>query len=236
MDAGRGRADGPSPSASTLVHAVGVEHTSIEIETDGIRLPGDLMRPDEAGAVVVFAHGSGSSRLSPRNIRVAERLHEGGLATLLFDLLTEAESPDRAKVFDIPLLGDRLTDAVRGVRAMVPDVPIGLFGASTGAAAAMVAATALPEVRAIVSRGGRPDLAGDDLARVTAPTLLIVGERDHQVLELNRGAQASLRCETRLELVPGATHLFEEPGALERVADLAAGWFGEHLGSGPTLG
>jgi alpha-beta hydrolase superfamily lysophospholipase len=208
---------------------VGVERRPVEIETDGIRLPGDLTVPDDAVAVVVFAHGSGSSRLSPRNVQVAKRLHEGGLGTLLFDLLTEAESADRARVFDIPLLGNRLTEAVVEVRRTVPELRIGSFGASTGAAAALVAAANVGDVGAVVSRGGRPDLAGDALERVAAPTLLIVGGRDDQVLELNRLAQARMRCETRLEIVPGATHLFEEPGALDRVADLASGWFGEHL-------
>lgn len=214
----------------------GVEAQAVEIETDGPRLPGDLAIPHGAVGLVVFAHGSGSSRLSPRNVRVATRLHEDRLGTLLFDLLTEGESVDRAKVFDIALLGGRLTDAVRTVRGMLPGMPIGLFGASTGAGAALVAATTLPDVGAIVSRGGRPDLAGGALELVTVPTLLIVGERDRQVLELNRQARAGMRCETRLEIVPAATHLFEEPGALERVADLAAGWFGEHLASGSGRG
>jgi pimeloyl-ACP methyl ester carboxylesterase len=212
------------------------ERRTVEIDADGIRLPGELGLPDDAVALVVFAHGSGSSRRSPRNVQVAKRLHDAGLGTLLFDLLTEAESVDRARVFDISLLGTRLTDAVRAVRATVPGLPIGLFGASTGAAAALVAAAALQDVGAIVSRGGRPDLAGDELEGVTAPTLMIVGERDRQVLELNREARARMRCETRLEIVPGATHLFEEPGTLEAVAGLAAGWFGDHLGSAPGRG
>jgi pimeloyl-ACP methyl ester carboxylesterase len=203
---------------------------SVEIETDGLRLPGDLAIPDEASAMIVFAHGSGSSRLSPRNIQVARRLQLEGLGTLLFDLLTEDESIDRRQVFDIPLLAGRLTEAVRWVRGRVPDLPVGLFGASTGAAAALFAAAELSEVGAIVSRGGRPDLAGEVLERVTAPTLLIVGEVDREVLALNREAQARMGGETRLEIVPGATHLFEEPGALERVAELAAGWFRSHLG------
>ncbi len=216
--------------------AVGVQRRAVEVETDGNRLPGDLSMPDDAVALVVFAHGSGSSRLSPRNVRVAERLHEAGLGTLLFDLLTEAESGDRAKVFDIRLLGDRLSAAVLRAREVVPDLPIGLFGASTGAAAALVAGTTLPDVGAVVSRGGRPDLAGEALERVAAPTLLIVGERDREVLALNREAQARMRGETRLEIVPRATHLFEEPGALERVADLAARWFGDHLAAGSVRG
>jgi putative phosphoribosyl transferase len=209
-----------------------VDRREVELDAAGTRLPGDLFVPADASAIVVFAHGSGSSRRSPRNVWVAERLHEERLGTLLFDLLTEAESADRANVFDIALLAERLREAVRWVGSEVRGLPPGLFGASTGAAAALVASTTLPNVSAIVSRGGRPDLAGDALERVTAPTLLIVGERDEHVLELNREAQARMRCETRLEIVPGATHLFEEPGALERVAELAAGWFGEHLGSG----
>jgi putative phosphoribosyl transferase len=208
-----------------------VEARAVEIETAGVRLPGDLVMPDGAAGVVVFAHGSGSSRRSTRNIRVAERLHAERLGTLLFDLLSEREAADRAKVFDIPLLAGRLREAVRWAGGEVRGLPLGLFGASTGAAAALVAATMPPIVGAVVSRGGRPDLAGDALEHVTAPTLLIVGERDGQVLELNREAQTRMRGETLLEIVPGATHLFEEPGALERVGDLAAGWFVAHLGA-----
>ena len=204
-----------------------VERSAIEVEVDGLHLPGDLAMPERALGVVVFAHGSGSSRRSPRNIQVGERLHSAGLGTLLFDLLSEDESIDRRKVFDIALLAGRLSEAVRWVVRTAPGDPVGLFGASTGAAAALMAA--VPEIGAIVSRGGRPDLAGDALERVSSPTLLIVGGRDHQVLELNREAQARMRCETRLEIVPGATHLFEEPGTLERVADLAAAWFVSHL-------
>ena len=206
-----------------------VEAREFELDVAGTRLLGTLSAPVLASAIVVFAHGSGSSRHSRRNIHVAERLHAERLGTLLFDLLTEDESTDRAKVFDIPLLGRRMSEAVLRVRDLVPHLPIGLFGASTGAAAALVVAAALPELGPIVSRGGRPDLAGDALERVTAPTLLIVGGLDREVLELNRQAQARMRCETSLEIVPDATHLFEEPGALERVADLAAGWFGEHV-------
>lgn len=216
--------------------AVGVDRRAVEIEVDDLRLPGDLARPDDSAAVVVFAHGSGSSRLSPRNVQVATRLHHDRLGTLLFDLLTEEESAHRGKVFDIPLLGRRLTDAVHWVRRTGSQLPIFLFGASTGAAAALLTAAAVQEVGAIVSRGGRPDLAGEALEHVRAPTLLIVGERDHEVLELNRQAQAQMRCETRLDVVPGATHLFEEPGALERVAKLAAEWFGAHVGSSDPTG
>jgi putative phosphoribosyl transferase len=181
---------------------------------------------------VIFAHGSGSSRLSPRNRQVAEALNEAGFATLLFDLLTTEEELDRAKVFDIALLAERLlavTDWARQESATA-DLPISYFGASTGAAAALRAAARLGDgVRAVVSRGGRPDLAAESLEGVVAPTLLIVGGADWQVLELNEAAARLLRCEHEVALVPGATHLFEEPGALERVAELAAGWFSRYL-------
>jgi putative phosphoribosyl transferase len=204
----------------------------VTVESDGVALPGDLTIPGQAIAVVVFAHGSGSSRRSPRNVRVADRLHREGLGTLLFDLLTDAEAEDRRKVFDIELLARRLGAAVGWVRGRseLDGLPVGLFGASTGAAAALVVAAGTPNITAIVSRGGRPDLAGEALERVTAPTLLIVGGMDRQVLGLNRAAQARMRCETRLEIVPGATHLFEEPGALDRVAELAGAWFTDHIG------
>ncbi|MGH2526629.1 MAG: dienelactone hydrolase family protein [Actinomycetota bacterium] len=206
---------------------------SILIHTDAAQLPGDLVVPGDAGGVVVFAHGSGSSRRSPRNAAVAERLNVAGLATLLFDLLTPAEAADRALVFAIELLAARLGAAIVAVRdaADVPEVPVGLFGASTGAAAALVASTFDgANVGAVVSRGGRPDLAGNVLQRVTAPVLLIVGSNDPDVLDLNRGAAERIRAETRVEVVPGATHLFEEPGALEIVADLATSWFVRNLG------
>jgi putative phosphoribosyl transferase len=201
---------------------------SVSVVSDGTTLPGDLVIPAAANAVVAFAHGSGSSRRSPRNVAVAERLRGAGLATLLFDLLTDVEALDRGKVFDIALLARRLEGAVGWLRADpdIPELPIAFFGASTGAAAALVAAAHLGrEVAAVVSRGGRPDLAAEALELVTTPTLLIVGGADAQVLELNRLAQARMRCETRLEIVPGGTHLFEEPGALERVAELAVAWF-----------
>jgi pimeloyl-ACP methyl ester carboxylesterase len=206
---------------------------SIQIHTDAAQLPGDLIVPGDAGGVVVFAHGSGSSRRSPRNVAVAERLDVAGLATLLFDLLTPAEAADRALVFDIELLASRLGAAIVAVRdaADVPAVPLGLFGASTGAAAALVASTFDDaNIGAIVSRGGRPDLAGNMLQRVTAPVLLIVGSDDPDVLGLNRAAAERIRAETRVEVVPGATHLFEEPGAMEIVADLATSWFVRKLG------
>ncbi|GGY83012.1 phosphoribosyltransferase [Streptomyces nitrosporeus] len=201
----------------------------IEVAAGGVRLPGSLTLPRGTGAVVVFAHGSGSSRHSPRNRAVAEALNAAGLGTLLFDLLTPGGEGDRARVFDIGLLAERLADATRWVRDRV-GVPVGTFGASTGAAAALrAAASADSGVGAVVSRGGRPDLAGADLATVRAPTLLIVGGDDTTVIDLNRQAQAALHCENRLEVVPGATHLFEEPGALDRVADLAGRWFTRHL-------
>ena len=206
---------------------------SVSVLSDGMTLPGDLAIPDGANAVAAFAHGSGSSRRSPRNVEVAERLQAAGLGTLLFDLLTDVEAADRDNVFDIALLARRLEGAVGWLRAdpNVRELPIAFFGASTGAAAALVAAAHLrPDVAAVVSRGGRPDLAAEALEVVTAPTLLIVGGADTQVLELNRQAQARMRCETRLEIIPGATHLFEEPGALERVAERAVAWFADHAG------
>jgi putative phosphoribosyl transferase len=209
--------------------------SSVEIALGPVRLPGDLQMPPSPIGVVVFAHGSGSSRLSPRNLAVAQALNERNLGTLLFDLLTSGEADDRANVFDIALLAGRLEAAVSWLdeRDDAKGLSRGLFGASTGAAAALVAAAHLgAEVGAVVSRGGRPDLAGEALGDVTAPTLLIVGGHDRAVLELNREAQAHLDCPSRLEIVPGATHLFEEPGALERVAELAAGWFVQNLGSG----
>jgi putative phosphoribosyl transferase len=201
-------------------------------DADGVRLPGDLTLPQDARAIVVFAHGSGSSRRSPRNVQVAAALQESRLATLLFDLLTPLEALDRANVFDVPLLAGRLGAATRWLRAR-PDtagLPLGYFGASTGAAAALwAAAEPGADVGAVVSRGGRPDLAGPRLGGVRAPTLLVVGGADDVVLELNRRALEELRCERDLVVVPGATHLFEEPGALERVAELAGAWFVEHL-------
>jgi putative phosphoribosyl transferase len=196
---------------------------------DGV-LIGQLTTPTEPGGIVVFAHGSGSSRHSPRNQYVAEVLNRAGLATLLLDLLTEDEARDRANVFDTALLAGRLRSATDWAQDWLRGLPVGYFGASTGAAAALLAAAdpASP-VRAIVSRGGRPDLAATHLPEVTAPTLLIVGGRDEVVLELNREAQARLRCENRLEIVSGATHLFEERGTLEQVAELAATWFTAHF-------
>jgi putative phosphoribosyl transferase len=205
-----------------------VTRRSVGIRADAVTLPGDLAVPTGASGVVVFAHGSGSGRFSPRNRQVARALNRAGLATLLLDLLTEEEELERRFVFDIDLLTRRLVVAARWVASAdeTRELPLGFFGASTGAAAALLAAAELPDlVRAVVSRGGRPDLAAPRLAEVRAGTLLIVGGADETVLELNREALAALRCERRLEVVPGATHLFEEPGALERVAELAGAWF-----------
>ncbi len=214
--------------------------SSSEFRTLSVTLPphnreGLLGLPVSAArGLVLFAHGSGSSRLSPRNTFVAEALQHAGVTTLLFDLLTEQEAANRANVFDIPLLADRLSRAATwvGSTPAARGLPLGFFGASTGAAAALVAAAGRQDVRAIVSRGGRPDLAGDALERVTAPTLLIVGGHDPEVLDLNRSAHRRLRCERKLEVVPGATHLFEEPGTLEAVVALARTWFVQHLASG----
>jgi putative phosphoribosyl transferase len=206
--------------------------SEIQVQIPPARLEGTLALPDGATALVAFAHGSGSSRLSPRNTRVAAALRGHGLGTLLFDLLRPEEAEDRAQVFDISLLAERLLLATRwlGERPDTRDLSLGYFGASTGAAAALVAAAgAEREIGAIVSRGGRPDLARSALARVRAPTLLIVGSRDAEVLDLNRAALAELRCPKELAIVAGATHLFEEPGALEQVMDLASDWFADHL-------
>jgi putative phosphoribosyl transferase len=204
-----------------------------EIEAEpGLLLNGDLWVPEDAAGLVIFAHGSGSSRLSPRNREVAGSLNEMRLATLLFDLLTDEEAGDRAKVFDVELLAERLVAVTRWAQEEpgIDDLPLGYFGASTGAAAALCAAAELGGgIGAVVSRGGRPDLAASKLAEVMAPTLLIVGGADWQVLGLNEEAARLLRCEHELAVVPGATHLFEEPGALERVSELAAAWFSGHL-------
>jgi putative phosphoribosyl transferase len=212
----------------------------VEIQAAAARLAGDLAVPDDAQGLVLFAHGSGSSRFSARNRSVAEALRAAGLGTLLMDLLTPAEEAIDLRTthlrFDIPLLADRLVAAVDWLsqEAVTVGTPIGCFGASTGAAAALIAAARRPDrVRAVVSRGGRPDLAADHLESVRAPTLLIVGSRDEPVIELNRKALALLRCEKRLEVVLGATHLFEEPGALEQVARLARDWFLRYLPGAP---
>ena len=211
--------------------------SEVQIQVGREILPGNLTIPENAVALVLFAHGSGSSRHSPRNQFVARTLNGAGLATLLFDLLTpEEEATDmrtREHRFNIGLLADRLVHATRWARRQeqTRDLQVGYFGSSTGGAAALVAAAEIPnDVHAVVSRGGRPDLAGDALPNVQAPTLLIVGGNDDIVIELNEMARDRMSCEVNLEIVPGATHLFEESGALEKVAKLAADWFVGHLG------
>jgi dienelactone hydrolase len=214
-----------------------IETKAVKIPAGDVSLSADLNLPEDPVGLVVFAHGSGSSRLSPRNRAVAEQLNGQSLATLLLDLLTEEEDlldqRTRELRFNIPLLANRLEYAVDApaLLAEVEGLPVGLFGASTGAAAALIAAARKPQVvQAVVSRGGRPDLAADVLKDVKAPSLLIVGSLDQQVLELNQQALEALKCDKHLETVTGATHLFEEPGALEQVAILAADWFLRHLG------
>jgi len=208
----------------------------VAIDAGDVTLQATFTRPGDARGVVAFAHGSGSGRHSPRNRHVADVLNQGGFATVLADLLTEEEERvdlrTRHLRFDIGLLARRVTGVVDWLQATsdTAALRIGLFGASTGAAAALVSAAGRPDaVGAVVSRGGRPDLAGGALPRVRAPTLLVVGGRDEVVLGLNREAFEVLECEKRLDVVTGATHLFEEPGALERVAELATAWFSEHL-------
>jgi putative phosphoribosyl transferase len=206
------------------------------VEVGRLPLPGILAIPEDPRGLVIFAHGSGSSRLSPRNALAATRHHAANFATLLFDLLTYGESADRRNVFDIPLLAIRMGEAISwtSTERQVSKLPVGLFGASTGAAAALAAAAARPdEVAAVVSRGGRPDLAADALAYVRAPTLLIVGSEDHDVLLLNREARDRMRCQTDLLIIPGAGHLFEEPGTLDRALVGAVNWFTSHLAGEP---
>ncbi len=219
--------------------------TSVQVPAGNVTLYADLLAPPRSEGLIAFAHGSGSSRFSPRNRAVARTLVERGFAALLLDLLTDAEAKadevSGAWRFDIPLLSGRMIAAVdwAAQHAELGALPIGCFGASTGAAAALVAAAARPEaVHAVVSRGGRPDLAGDALPLVRCPTLLIVGGRDHDVLAMNRDAAALMTAHATVEVVPGATHLFEEPGTLAAVADLAADWFERYLVSapgGPTI-
>jgi len=216
---------------SAPAHAKGSERL-VKVPAEGHNLEGILHVPQEAKGIVLFAHGSGSGRLSPRNQFVAAVLQKAGLATLLIDLLEEEEADDREKVFDIELLAGRLQSAADWLHQehATSDLRLGLFGASTGAAAAMVAAARRPAaIGAVVSRGGRPDLAMDELTEVTAPSLLIVGGRDDVVIQLNREALGFLRCPKKLVVIPGATHLFPEPGALEEVSRLATGWFCDHL-------
>ena len=229
------RAAHPFPAAATTSKTnddSASRDEEVEVTAGPIRLNGHLTLPENATGVVVFAHGSGSSRHSPRNRFVAAVLNEVGLATLLFDLLTVEEESDRTNVFNISLLARRLVGVTDWLRAEtdLAHLPVGYFGASTGAGAALWAA-AEPDanIAAVVSRGGRPDLAGPRLAEVTAATLFIVGSRDDVVLNLNRQAQAQLRCENRLVVIPGATHLFEEPGTLRAAAEAASDWFTSHL-------
>lgn len=210
----------------------------VQIQAGRAVLSGSLHLPKTAGALVLFAHGSGSSRHSPRNQFVARTLNDAGLATLLFDLLTQEEEAidmqTRELRFNIHLLAERLVHATKWAKQQpqTRDLRIGYFGSSTGGAAALVAAVDLPQdVSAVVSRGGRPDLAGEALPKVQAPTLLIVGGNDDIVIELNEQARDRMHCEVKLEIVPGATHLFEEPGALEKVAHLASDWFAKNIGS-----
>jgi putative phosphoribosyl transferase len=216
-----------------------MSETEVSIPSGSVTLEGVLELPPAPSGVVVFSHGSGSGRHSPRNQFVARELRSSGAATLLLDLLTPEEDQDYETRFDIDLLTERLASAVDfvGSQALTHTLSIGLFGASTGAASALRVAAALPEVvRAVVSRGGRPDLTGEQLlAKVKAPTLLIVGGRDHGVIELNEQARDALvHCDRELKIVRGATHLFEEPGALEEVARLAAEWFVRHLTAPPA--
>ena len=227
---GNGRGSAAEPDAT-------VAELDVTIPESGIELSGTLCLPDDPAGLVIFAHGSGSSRFSPRNRAVAAHLNAAGFATLLFDLLTEHEASDRANVFDIDLLANRLLAARRWVAHApeIDDLPVGLFGASTGAAAALRAAAVAPEgIAAVVSRGGRPDLAGTALGRVKSPTLLIVGGEDREVLELNRKAASLLAGPHHLAVVPGAGHLFEEPGALEQAARLAAEWFSGCFAEAPS--
>lgn len=213
----------------------------VQIPAGRALLSGHLTIPENAIGLVLFAHGSGSSRHSPRNQFVARALNDAGLATSLFDLLTREEEAVDMRTgehrFNIRLLADRLIHATKWVKQQeqTRDLRVGYFGSSTGGGAALVAAAEIPQdVGAVVSRGGRPDLAGDALPKVQAPTLLIVGGNDDVVIELNEMARDQMRCEVKLEIVPGATHLFEEPGALEQVAKLASDWFVSHLGGKPA--
>lgn len=203
----------------------------VSIPADGIRLKGELFIPQNAKGIIVFSHGSGSSRFSKRNQQVAAYLQQQGFGTLLFDLLTPEEDKNYYNRFAIDLLSDRLKAATVWLEKLpaAKDMSIGYFGASTGAASALKAAARLPEIFAVVCRGGRPDLAMEDLPTVKAPALLIVGSLDTQVLGLNRAAYQELQCEKHLEIVDNATHLFEEPGKLEKVGELAAEWFKNHV-------
>jgi putative phosphoribosyl transferase len=215
----------------------GIRRSAVVIPSDSVSLQGELALAGGEAGIVLFAHGSGSSRLSPRNQFVAETLQNAGIGTLLFDLLTEEEAANRENVFDVDFLAHRLSDATNWLSAR-PDSrgrPLGYFGASTGAAAALIAAGRNHDICAVVSRGGRPDLALRHLAEVEAPTLLIVGGRDYGVIELNEKAYRLLRCEKSIKIVPEATHLFEEPGTLEQAAQLASDWFLRHFRRPPMV-
>src|SRR5881394_2956971 len=223
---------------SQVTKALIAQAKGVHIRSGHVQLEGDLNIPDGAQGVVLFAHGSGSSRHSPRNQFVARTIREAGVGTLLFDLLTQEEEAvdmrTRHLRFDIGLLAERLVDATNWIKrgADTSHLRVGYFGSSTGGGAALVAAAAAGEaIGAVVSRGGRPDLAGDALPKVKSPTLLIVGGLDYPVIEMNKSALARMRCEKELKIVPGATHLFEEPGTLQEVARLAADWFQRHLHS-----
>lgn len=206
-------------------------HNEVAVPFGSIQLKGQLIIPSNAQAVVIFSHGSGSSRFSPRNRIVADYLHHRGLGTLLIDLLTEHEDQEYANRFDIELLTGRLITATTWLeqKEVMKDCKIGFFGASTGAASALRAASILPQIGAVVSRGGRPDLAKEALSNVKAPTLLIVGSLDHDVLRLNREAYFQLQCEKEFKIVKGATHLFEETGAMQKVCEYASDWFEKYL-------
>lgn len=232
IDLLRRAASEQTPTPATTAGDPPVHEEEIAFRVGPVRLAGRLAVPDRPSGIVLFAHGSGSSHHSPRNRFVARTLQQAGMATLLFDLLTPDEELDRGNVFDIDLLGARLADVTRSLPRLpqIAGLPVGYFGASTGAAAALWAAAEPDiEVAAIVSRGGRPDLAESRLPAVTAPTLLIVGGRDSVVIELNRDAQVHLRCASHLLVIPGATHLFEEPGTLAAAADAARDWFFRHF-------
>jgi putative phosphoribosyl transferase len=215
----------------SMLHTTSTAHREIVVTAGGVELPGMLAIPAGATGIVAFAHGSGSSGMSPRSAGVARMLEDARLATLRFDLLTPVEADNRTNVFDIPLLAGRLAAATSWLHAdeELSRLPLGYFGASTGAAAALWAAADERRVRAVVSRGGRPDLARSRLSAVRAPTLLIVGGLDTVVLDLNEEARLFLHCECELRLVPGATHLFEEPGTLDAAGRLARDWFLTHL-------
>ena len=212
-------------------------YNEIILLVDGVRLIGDLSIPEGAKSLIIFSHGSGSSRLSKRNKQVASFLQKQGIATLLFDLLTYNEDLNTANRFNIELLTERLVLVTKCLEAYstTKGFAMGYFGASTGAASALSAAVKLPHIFAVVSRGGRPDLALEDLSKVKVPVLLIVGSKDDEVLALNRKALDKMRCEKELAIVPGATHLFEENGCMEKVAELACSWFNSHTLSSITI-